>query len=97
MFTRRTSTYRGSTYCSTKFSTYYLINLPVYTAVLQLYVPVLVRSACRYGRTTAVYSRMCTHEQCVIVAVTVPLFIYIKSSKILQEVRGRVLNNSVEG
>ena len=45
--------------------------------------------------------QLCTqpyvHEQGVIVAVTVPLFIYIKSSKILQEVRGRVLNNSVEG
>ena len=73
----------------TRTSTY-LLNLPV----LQLYVPVLVRAG------TAVL-QLCTqpyvHEQCVIVAVTVPLFIYIKSSKILQEVRGRVLNNSVEG
>ena len=51
--------------------------------------------------TAVLLVQLCTqpyvHEQCVIVAVTVPLFIYIKSSKILQEVRGRVLNNSVEG
>jgi hypothetical protein len=80
VYTRRTSTY--------------LLNLPVSTTAVQLYVPVLVRAG------TAVL-QLCTqpyvHEQCVIVAVTVPLFIYIKSSKILQEVRGRVLNNSVEG